>query len=63
MGVIGWETMESPTKGSGGFQRVQWQCYDKDNYYYSFMAHSDPRQFSQHRAALQGIIDSVRFGR
>jgi hypothetical protein len=62
-GVMGWETIESPTKGSGGFQRIQWQCYDQDNYYYSFMAHSDPRQFSQHRAVLQGIIDSVRFGR
>ena len=61
-GIIGWETIESPTKGSGGFQRIQWQCYDKDNYYYSFIAHSDPRQFSQHRAVLQGIIDSVRFG-
>jgi hypothetical protein len=62
-GIIGWETIESPTKGSGGFQRIQWQCYDKDNYYYSFMAHSDPRQFSQHRAVLQGIINSVSFGR
>ncbi len=62
-GIMGWETIESPTKGSGGFQRIQWQCYDKDNYYYSFIAHSDPRQFSQHRAVLQGIIDSVRFGR
>jgi hypothetical protein len=62
-GIIGWETIESPTKGSGGFQRIQWQCYDKDNYYYSFIAHSDPRQFNQHRAALQGIISSIRFGR
>jgi hypothetical protein len=62
-GIIGWETIESPTKGSGGFQRIQWQCYDKDNYYYSFIASSDPRQFEQHRAALQGIINSVRFGR
>ena len=37
-GVIGWETIETAEKGSGGFQRIQWQCYDKDNYYYSFMA-------------------------
>ena len=51
-GIMGWETIESPTKGSGGFQRIQWQCYDKDNYYYSFIAHSDPRQFSQHHRAL-----------
>ncbi|MBM4284416.1 MAG: hypothetical protein FJ128_04090 [Deltaproteobacteria bacterium] len=61
--VIGWETIESPTKGSGGFQRIQWQCYDAQNYYYSFIAHSDPRQFEQHRAALQGIINSITFGR
>ena len=37
-GVIGWETIETAEKGSGGFQRIQWQCYDKDNYYYSFMS-------------------------
>jgi hypothetical protein len=61
-GIIGWETVETPEKGSGGFQRVQWQCYDKDNYYYSFIAHSDKAQFNQHRAVLQQIIDSVKFG-
>jgi hypothetical protein len=61
-GIIGWETIETPEKGSGGFQRIQWQCYDKDNYYYSFIASSDPRQFKQHQAALQGIINSIRFG-
>ncbi len=61
--VIGWETIETPDKGSGDFQRIQWQCYDGQNYYYSFMAHADPRQFAQHRAALQSIIDSVRFSR
>jgi len=61
--VIGWETIETPEKCSGGIQRIQWQCYDGQNYYYSFMAHADPRQFQQHRAALQGIIDSVRFSR
>jgi hypothetical protein len=61
--VIGWETIETAEKGSGGFQRIQWQCYDGQNYYYCFIAHADPRQFQQHRAALQGIIDSVRFSR
>jgi hypothetical protein len=61
--VIGWETIETAEKGSGGFQRIQWQCYDGQNYYYSFIAHADPRQFQQHRAVLQGIIDSVRFSR
>lgn len=60
-GVIGWETIETAEKGSGGFQRIQWQCYDKDNYYYSFIACVNPQQFSQHRAVMQQIIDSVRF--
>ena len=31
-GVIGWETIETAEKGSGGFQRIQWQCYDGNNY-------------------------------
>ena len=61
--VIGWETIETPDKGDGGFQRIQWQCYDGQNYYYTFIAHADPRQFQQHRAALQGIVDSIRFTR
>jgi hypothetical protein len=61
--VIGWETIETPQKGSGGFQRIQWQCYDGQNYYYTFIAHADARQFAQHRAALQTIIDSIRFAR
>ncbi|MGA9754496.1 MAG: hypothetical protein WBV23_05065 [Desulfobaccales bacterium] len=60
-GVIGWETIETAEKGSGGFQRIQWQCYDKDNYYYSFIACVNPQQFNQHRAVMQKIIDSVRF--
>jgi len=61
--VIGWETIESPAKCSGGIQRIQWQCYDGQNYYYSFIAHADPKQFEQHRAALQGIINSISFGK
>jgi hypothetical protein len=60
-GVIGWETIETAEKGSGGFQRIQWQCYDKDNYYYSFIACVNPQQFNQQRAVMQRIIDSIRF--
>jgi hypothetical protein len=60
-GVIGWETIETAAKGSGGFQRIQWQCYDKDNYYYSFIACVDPKQFNQYRSEMQRIIDSIRF--
>jgi len=61
--VIGWETIETAEKGSGGFQRIQWQCYDGQNYYYSFMAASEPSQFPQYRAVMQRIIDSIRFSR
>ena len=59
--VIGWETIETAEKGSGGFQRIQWQCYDAQNYYYNFMAHSEPKDFGANRAELQRIIDSIRF--
>lgn len=62
-GIIGWETIETAEKGSGGFQRIQWQCYDSQNYMYSFMAHSEPKDFNASRAELQGIINSVKFGR
>ena len=62
-GVIGWETIETAEKGSGGFQRIQWQCYDGQNYMYSFMAHCEPKDFNANRADLQRIIDSIKFGR
>lgn len=62
-GVIGWETIETAEKGSGGFQRIQWQCYDGNNYMYSFMASSEPKDFNANRAELQRIIDSIRFSR
>ena len=60
-GVLGWETIETAEKGSGGFQRIQWQSYDGNNYMYSFMAHSEPKDFNANRAELQKIIDSIRF--
>ena len=60
-GVIGWETIETAEKGSGGFQRIQWQCYDANNYMYSFMASSEPKDFNANRAEEQRIIDSIRF--
>ena len=60
-GVMGWETIETAEKGSGGFQRIQWQCYDGNNYMYSFMASSEPKDFNANRAEEQRIIDSIRF--
>jgi len=62
-GVLGWETIETAEKGSGGFQRIQWQCYDGQNYFYSFMAASEPKDFNANRAEMQRIIDSIQFRR
>jgi len=62
-GVIGWEVVETPKGGGGSHQRIIWQCYDGQNFYYNFMTASHPDQFNTHRAALQGIIDSIRFSR
>jgi hypothetical protein len=62
-GVLGWETIETAEKGSGGFQRIQWQCYDGQNYYYSFMAGTEPKDFNANRAEMQRIIDSIQFKR
>ncbi len=61
--VIGWEIVESPTGGGGSHQRIIWQCYDGQNYYYNFNASTSPEQFSASKAELQGIINSVKFGR
>lgn len=58
--VIGWEIVESE-KGAGGFQRIIWQCYDQDNYYFNFMASTTPANFPQARSELQQIIDSIVF--
>jgi hypothetical protein len=62
-GIIGWETIETAEKGSGGFQRIQWNCWDPQNYMYTFMAHCEPKDFNANRAELQRIIDSIRFQR
>jgi hypothetical protein len=61
--IIGWETVESPTGGGGSHQRIIWQCYDSQNYYYNFNAATSPEQFNASKAELQGIINSVKFSR
>jgi hypothetical protein len=62
-GIIGWETIETAEKGSGGFQRIQWNCWDPQNFMYTFMAHSEPKDFNANRAEMQRIIDSIKFAR
>ena len=44
--VIGWETNETPDKCSGDFQRIQWQCYDGQNYYSPLLPMLTPASFS-----------------
>jgi len=61
--IIGWEIVESRKGGGGTHQRIIWQCYDKDNYYYNFGVVSHPDQFDAARAELQGILNSIKFTR
>ena len=61
--IIGWEIVESPTGGGGSHQRIIWQCYDGQNYYYNFNAATSPEQFNASKAELQGIINSVKFSK
>ncbi len=62
-GVIGWEIVETRKGGGGTHQRIIWQCYDGDNYYYNFGVVAHPDQFDRARAELQGILDSIKFVR
>jgi hypothetical protein len=61
--VIGWEIVESRKGGGGTHQRIIWQCYDKNNYYYNFGVVAHPDQFEAARAELQGILNSIKFAR
>jgi len=61
--IIGWEIVESRKGGGGSHQRIIWQCYDKDNYYYNFGVVAHPDQFEAARAELQGILNSIKFNR
>lgn len=61
--IIGWEIVESPTGGGGSHQRIIWQCYDGQNYYYNFNAATSPEQFNASKAELRGIINSIKFSR
>lgn len=58
-GVIGWEQTEAPQKN--GFQRIIWQAYDGDNYYYNFMASTENEDFEAARPELRQIMDSIKF--
>lgn len=54
----GWELIDN---GHDGHQRIIWQVYDKDNYYFNFMGASDTAEFPGARAVLQEVINSVKF--
>ncbi|MBF0319758.1 MAG: hypothetical protein HQL01_08150 [Nitrospirae bacterium] len=54
----GWELIDA---GKNGPQRIIWQCYDRENFYFNFMASSESNEFAQARPQLQAIIDSIKF--
>jgi hypothetical protein len=63
-GINGWEAIENAEKGYGSLiNRIQWECYDCQNYFYTFIAFSEPKDFNANRTELQRIIDSIRFNR
>jgi len=62
-GAIGWEVVETPSGGGGSHQRIIWQCYDGQNFYFNFMAASHPDQFEQAKIELRSVMDSIKFCR
>jgi len=54
----GWELIDS---GNAGPQRIIWQAYDKNNYYFNFMASAEKAEFGAARSGLQSVIDSIKF--
>lgn len=59
-GAIGWEITESRTGGGESHQRVIWQGYDGQNYYYNFNTAAHPDQFEAAKTELRSIQDSIR---
>ncbi|NOQ35378.1 MAG: hypothetical protein GQ569_05715 [Methylococcaceae bacterium] len=56
----GWEIVEAPKTDH---QRIIYQAYDRENYYFNMMAAaSTPEQFTQCKPELRKIIDSIKFG-
>jgi hypothetical protein len=55
----GWELVDN---GERGPQRIIWQAYDMNNFYFNFMASAENTEFGTARGELQGIIDSIHFG-
>ncbi|MBF0467168.1 MAG: hypothetical protein HQK94_19040 [Nitrospirae bacterium] len=54
----GWELIDA---GKNGPQRIIWQCYDRENFYFNFMASSESNEFDAAKPQLQQIIDSIKF--
>ncbi|MBF0488608.1 MAG: hypothetical protein HQK98_10640 [Nitrospirae bacterium] len=54
----GWELIDA---GKNGPQRIIWQCYDRENFYFNFMASAQSNEFDEAKPTLQKIIDSIKF--
>ena len=56
----GWEITQQAKPGS--HQRIIYQAYDRENYYYNFGTSAWTKNFAKCREDLQSIIDSIKFG-
>lgn len=56
----GWQVMEKGKPGS--HQRIIYQAYDRENYYFNFMGASETEQFGECRPMLEEIVASIKFG-
>lgn len=56
----GWELTEKGQKG--GHQRIIYQAYDRENYYFNMMAAAETEHFEECRPDLESIIQSIKFG-
>jgi hypothetical protein len=57
--VRGWEFVEKPQPQT--LQRIVYQTYNRENYYFNFVAAAISENFSQCSPQLQQIIDSISF--
>ncbi|MGR8933547.1 MAG: hypothetical protein ACU837_04065 [Gammaproteobacteria bacterium] len=56
----GWEIVENGQPG--GYQRIIYQAYDRQNYYLNMLGAASTERFAACRPALRQIINSIKFG-
>lgn len=58
--AIGWMVVEAPGEEDAP-QRMIWQCYDRENVYYNFLASTTPALFATHEEELKAVFNSIVF--